>query len=135
GHHDRDARAGRSGRPRRGTAFGAPRAVPSGIPGERARQPDRILLGRALRVRRRLPREHALQSHRDAARNAPRNVVSSARMRQVVIGVDAMEWRLVQRWASAGVLPTFERLMRDGCTAELASVGDTLPDAVWTSFV
>ena len=38
-------------------------------------------------------------------------------MRQLFIGVDAMEWRLVQRWAAAGVLPTFARLMRDGCTA------------------
>ena len=61
--------------------------------------------------------------------------MSGAPMRQVLIGVDAMEWRLVQRWAAAGVLPTFARLMRDGCTAELASVGDTLPDAVWTSLV
>ena len=61
--------------------------------------------------------------------------MTGTRMRQVVIGVDAMEWRLIQRWAAAGVLPTFQRLMREGCRAELASVGDTLPDAVWTSFV
>ena len=44
-----------------------------------------------------------------------------------------MEWQLVQRWAASGVLPTFQRLMREGCTAELTSVADSFPDAVWTT--
>jgi predicted AlkP superfamily phosphohydrolase/phosphomutase len=73
--------------------------------------------------------------HRDAARNVGRDVLSGATVRQLCIGVDAMEWRLVQRWAAAGVLPTFQRLMREGCTAELASVADALPDTVWTALV
>jgi hypothetical protein len=29
--------------------------------------------------------------------------------RQLVIGVDAMEWDLVTRWAAEGKLPTFSR--------------------------
>jgi predicted AlkP superfamily phosphohydrolase/phosphomutase len=50
-----------------------------------------------------------------------------------VIGLDAMEWTLVSRWAAAGRLPTFQRLIRDGLRAELTSVADALPDAAWTT--
>jgi predicted AlkP superfamily phosphohydrolase/phosphomutase len=44
-----------------------------------------------------------------------------------------MEWTVVSRWAAAGRLPTFQRLLRDGLRAELSSVADCLPDAAWTS--
>ena len=40
--------------------------------------------------------------------------VSEAAPRQLLIGLDAMEWTLVERWASAGVLPTFRRLLAEG---------------------
>lgn len=53
--------------------------------------------------------------------------------RQLLIGVDAMEWTLVERWAAAGRLPTFRRLLVDGMRAPLASVADCLPDAAWTT--
>jgi predicted AlkP superfamily phosphohydrolase/phosphomutase len=46
-----------------------------------------------------------------------------------------MEWTLVSRWAAAGRLPTFQRLIRDGLRAELASVADCLPDAAWTTLI
>ena len=32
------------------------------------------------------------------------------RNRQLLIGLDAMEWKLVTKWASEGKLPTFRRL-------------------------
>jgi predicted AlkP superfamily phosphohydrolase/phosphomutase len=51
--------------------------------------------------------------------------------RQLLIGVDAMEWTLVQRWAKEGKLPTFKRLLQEGSHAKLASFADALPDAVW----
>src|SRR5690348_7961724 len=58
---------------------------------------------------------------------------SSTAPRQLVIGLDSMEWDLVRRWAGAGKLPTFARLMREGTQAELSSIADRLPDAPWNS--
>jgi predicted AlkP superfamily phosphohydrolase/phosphomutase len=54
-----------------------------------------------------------------------------ADVRQLIIGLDAMEWSLVERWAPQGRLPTFQRLMREGVQAELASTAAQLPDTVW----
>ena len=51
--------------------------------------------------------------------------------RQLVIGIDAMEWGLVRRWARGGKLPTFRRLMEQGTCAELASTSAQLPDTPW----
>ena len=51
--------------------------------------------------------------------------------RQLIIGLDAMEWDLVRRWAGAGKLPTFRRLMEEGTQAELSTVADRLPDTSW----
>jgi predicted AlkP superfamily phosphohydrolase/phosphomutase len=51
--------------------------------------------------------------------------------RQLLIGLDAMELDLVQRWVAAGKMPTFRRLMEEGCWAQLSSVADRLPDTVW----
>src|SRR5262245_12578899 len=45
-----------------------------------------------------------------------------------------MEWTLVEKWAAAGVLPTFRRLLADGTLARLATPADSLPDMVWTTF-
>src|SRR5437667_12725191 len=39
-------------------------------------------------------------------------------MRQLVIGMDSMEWDLVRRWASEGKLPTFQRLLDEGASGE-----------------
>ncbi len=58
-------------------------------------------------------------------------VNSSIRPRQLVIGLDAMEWDLVRKWAAAGKLPTFRRLMQQGTQAELATVTNRLPDTAW----
>jgi len=54
--------------------------------------------------------------------------------RQLLIGLDAMEWTLVEKWAAAGVLPTFRRLMAEGLRARLVTPADSLPDTVWTTF-
>lgn len=51
--------------------------------------------------------------------------------RQLLIGLDAMEWDLVRRWASEGKLPVLERLLRNSYTAELSSTSAQLPDTVW----
>jgi predicted AlkP superfamily phosphohydrolase/phosphomutase len=51
--------------------------------------------------------------------------------RQLVIGLDAMEWSLVRRWAHEGTLPTFWRLMAEAVRAELATTSAQLPDTVW----
>lgn len=53
-------------------------------------------------------------------------------MRQLAIGVDAMEWNLVRKWAAEGKLPVLRRLMEEGTTAELSTTAAQLPDTVWT---
>jgi predicted AlkP superfamily phosphohydrolase/phosphomutase len=53
--------------------------------------------------------------------------------RQLLIGLDAMEWSLVQQWAKTGLLPTFQRLIEQGARVELASTAAQLPDTVWSS--
>ena len=54
-------------------------------------------------------------------------------LRQLLIGVDAMEWDLVLRWAREGKLPTFRRMMDQGMLGELSTTAAQLPDTVWTS--
>jgi predicted AlkP superfamily phosphohydrolase/phosphomutase len=51
--------------------------------------------------------------------------------RQLLVGLDAMEWNLVTRWTAAGKLPTFRRLIEQGTRAELATTAAQLPDTVW----
>jgi predicted AlkP superfamily phosphohydrolase/phosphomutase len=51
--------------------------------------------------------------------------------RQLLVGLDAMEWSLVQRWANQGKLPTFRRLLEQGVHAELTTTAAQLPDTVW----
>lgn len=56
---------------------------------------------------------------------------SSSTPRQLIIGVDAMEWDLVTRWTEAGKLPNLSRLLQQGTHAELTTIADSLPDASW----
>ncbi len=51
--------------------------------------------------------------------------------RQLVIGLDAMEWTLVLRWANEGKLPVFRELLEQGARVELSSTALQLPDTVW----
>jgi len=52
--------------------------------------------------------------------------------RQLIIGLDAMEWSLVERWAIEGKLPTFQRLLKEGIHGELKTTSAQLPDTVWS---
>lgn len=54
-------------------------------------------------------------------------------MRQLLIGLDAMEWDLVRDWARSGQLPVFQRLLETGYSAELSTTAEQLPDTVWPS--
>jgi predicted AlkP superfamily phosphohydrolase/phosphomutase len=51
--------------------------------------------------------------------------------RQLLIGLDAMEWSLVEKWSNQGKLPTFRRLIEQGARAELTTTAAQLPDTVW----
>ncbi len=51
--------------------------------------------------------------------------------KQLLVGLDAMEWSLVTRWAAEGKLPTFRRLIDQGTRAGLATTAEQLPDTVW----
>lgn len=53
--------------------------------------------------------------------------------RQLLVGLDAMEWTLVTRWAREGKLPTFRRLIEQGTSGPLATTSSQLPDTVWAS--
>lgn len=59
--------------------------------------------------------------------------METTQSRQLLIGIDAMEWGLVERWAAEGKLPTFQRLLREGLHGELETTAAQLPDTVWTS--
>jgi predicted AlkP superfamily phosphohydrolase/phosphomutase len=54
--------------------------------------------------------------------------------RQLLIGVDAMEWTLVKRWMAEGKLPALQQIAAQGAQAEMASFAECVPDAVWTTF-
>lgn len=49
----------------------------------------------------------------------------------LVIGLDAAEATLVERWAAEGILPTFARLIREGAVSSLHNSLETLPGAIW----
>ena len=51
--------------------------------------------------------------------------------RQLLVGLDAMEWSLVEKWANEGKLPTFRRLIEQGARSELSTTAAQLPDTVW----
>jgi predicted AlkP superfamily phosphohydrolase/phosphomutase len=53
--------------------------------------------------------------------------------RQLLIGVDAMEWTLVRKWMAQGKLPALARIAAQGAQGELRSFADCVPDAVWTT--
>lgn len=53
--------------------------------------------------------------------------------RQLLMGLDAMEWSLVQSWADAGALPTLQRLLAEGARVALDSTAAQLPDTVWSA--
>jgi predicted AlkP superfamily phosphohydrolase/phosphomutase len=59
------------------------------------------------------------------------NKTEGKQPRQLLVGLDAMEWSLVERWAAAGKLPAFRRLIANGTRSVLASTAEQLPDTIW----
>lgn len=57
----------------------------------------------------------------------------TAPRRQLVFGLDAAEWTVVERLAAAGRLPTFRRLLERGSHGLLATTAEILPDTVWST--
>ena len=55
-------------------------------------------------------------------------------VRQLVIGVDAMEWTLVRKWMAEGKLPALQQIAAHGSQTGLQSFAECVPDAVWTTF-
>jgi predicted AlkP superfamily phosphohydrolase/phosphomutase len=51
--------------------------------------------------------------------------------RQLLIGLDAMEWSLVSRWMNEGRLPSFRSIADRGVHACLESTARALPDTAW----
>jgi predicted AlkP superfamily phosphohydrolase/phosphomutase len=49
----------------------------------------------------------------------------------LVLGLDAADTTLIERWAAAGDLPTFAELSRRSAVFRLDNPLDTLPEAVW----
>lgn len=52
----------------------------------------------------------------------------------LLIGLDAADWQLVDAWASAGLLPTLQRLRTEGSTSRLEAPLGLGDDAAWMSF-
>ena len=49
----------------------------------------------------------------------------------LVIGLDAAEATLLEKWAASGELPAFARLAEQGAVARLGNSLETLPGAIW----
>lgn len=52
-----------------------------------------------------------------------------------VLGIDALSPVLVERWAQAGRLPNFRRVMEAGCWGPLRSTGEFSSPQAWPSFM
>lgn len=55
--------------------------------------------------------------------------------RIVAVGLDGATFDLITPWANEGLLPTFARLMEDGCYGELRSVIQPYTAQAWSSFI
>jgi predicted AlkP superfamily phosphohydrolase/phosphomutase len=53
--------------------------------------------------------------------------------RQLLIGLDAMEWSLIEKWSSEGKLPNLRRLIDQGTRGLLKTTAEQLPDTVLSS--
>lgn len=61
--------------------------------------------------------------------------MSSDKLRIIVIGLDGATLDLVRPWAVQGYLPTFKKLMEEGCWGELESTVPPHTGAAWSSFI
>lgn len=53
--------------------------------------------------------------------------------RAFVLGIDGLPWRLIERWATAGELPNFARLLEDGAGGPLESTTPATTALAWPS--
>ncbi|MFH1502985.1 MAG: alkaline phosphatase family protein [Candidatus Eisenbacteria bacterium] len=53
--------------------------------------------------------------------------------RVVLVGVDGCDWEQLEPLVRAGRLPTFERLMSDGCYGPLLSLEELVSPRIWTT--
>lgn len=51
--------------------------------------------------------------------------------RVLVVGLDAAEATLLEKWTAAGRLPNIARMMSEGTACKLANCMETLPGAIW----
>lgn len=52
-----------------------------------------------------------------------------------VLGIDALSPGLIERWAEAGHLPNFRRILTEGCFGRLRSPGEFSSPQAWPSFL
>jgi predicted AlkP superfamily phosphohydrolase/phosphomutase len=55
------------------------------------------------------------------------------RQRVLVIGLDGATFKLISPWVAEGRLPTFAKLMQEGCFGDLLSTPNMVSPAAWTS--
>ena len=53
--------------------------------------------------------------------------------RLLVIGLDAADRELIERWCEEGFLPTIQRMRREGAWADLHTTADVLHVSAWPS--
>jgi tetratricopeptide (TPR) repeat protein len=51
----------------------------------------------------------------------------------LVIGLDGLDWKLVEPWARSGRMPNLQRLMRDGSWGVMDTIEPMLSPLIWTS--
>jgi len=60
---------------------------------------------------------------------------SDATRRVMILGLDGATLDLIRLWAEAGILPTFQKLMRQGAWGPLRSTMPPVTPAAWSSFM
>ncbi|MFH1680764.1 MAG: alkaline phosphatase family protein [Candidatus Eisenbacteria bacterium] len=62
------------------------------------------------------------------------NTDRTAKPRLLLVGLDAAEPSLIERWTEEGALPNLARLRRNGCYGRLATVAPYLTGSPWPTF-
>lgn len=63
------------------------------------------------------------------------STVTDGRSRTLVLGLDSIDLKLVEKWASQGLLPFFAALRNDGPLVRLAALSRVLQGSIWPSIL
>lgn len=63
----------------------------------------------------------------------PTPIQTSQKRRTLLLGWDALDWKLVNQFREKGVMPTLDRLIRNGVSGKIATLDPPFSPMLWTS--